>query len=341
MDQHFTSISVRPGFRASRTLHAIGVLLLGLALLTEPSATATAQESKQPAVASRLKFEGPEKQLWQAGLKVTAVSTIGDLYATFTVPSNWPEQTVQVVDQEVSRYVTGWEARDLPGGVKQVRVKMANVPSGTSANVLFTFEVTKSRTLLVGENNDLVIPKATDRATKIFLGNSPFIDPRHGKIRKIATDIEAEAAGEPAWERVHRIYDFVRDNVEYREGDIKAATKALDDGFGDCEEMTSLFIAICRASRIPARMVWVPGHCYPEFMLADSEGNQHWFPCQAAGTAQFGEMDEYKPILQKGDRFKVPEKRELQRYVAEHCKITRTKTKPQVTFVRELLTADE
>ena len=38
---------------------------------------------------------------------------------------------------------------------------------------------------------------------------------------------------------------------------------------------------------------------------------------------------------QKGDRFKVPEKRSVQRYLAEHCKLN-AKTKPSVGFVRKL-----
>jgi hypothetical protein len=102
--------------------------------------------------------------------------------------------------------------------------------------------------------------------------------------------------------------------------------------------MTSLFVALCRNARIPARMVWIPDHCYPEFYLEDGEGKGHWFPCQAAGTRQFGRMDEYRPVLQKGDRFKVPEKRQPQRYVAEFFKCDRTvKRDPRPEFIREML----
>ena len=64
----------------------------------------------------------------------------------------------------------------------------------------------------------------------------------------------------------------------------------------------------------PARAVWIPGHTYPEFYLEDENGKGHWFPCQAAGSYQFGSMSEKRPILQKGDRFKVSGQRELVRY---------------------------
>ena len=104
------------------------------------------------------------------------------------------------------------------------------------------------------------------------------------------------------------MFDWVRANVKYEFAEeIKPAIEALKDGKGDCEELSSLVIALCRASGIPARAVWVPGHCYPEFCLNDEQGKPHWFPCQAAGAdRQFGSMIEDRPILQKGDNFRVP-----------------------------------
>ena len=97
-----------------------------------------------------------------------------------------------------------------------------------------------------------------------------------------------------------------------------SATPLLD---GDCEELTSLFVAMCRANGIPARSVWIPGHCYPEFYLEDDEGAGHWIPCQAAGTRAFGSMPDYRLVLQKGDNFKVPEHRKTQRYMAEFLRV--------------------
>ena len=137
------------------------------------------------------------------------------------------------------------------------------------------------------------------------------------------------------------IYDWVRDHVEYKNGKLKGALAALRDGSGDCEELTSLFIALCRARKIPARTVWVPDHCYPEFYLHDDQGQGHWIPCQAAGARAFGEMSELRPILQKGDNFKVPEKSKPQRYVAEFLKGSTTPGggSPQVEFIRQNMPA--
>ncbi|HWC91000.1 MAG TPA: transglutaminase domain-containing protein, partial [Pirellulales bacterium] len=74
------------------------------------------------------------------------------------------------------------------------------------------------------------------------------------------------------------------------------------------------------------------GHCYPEFYLEDKEGKGYWFPCQAAGTRDFGGISEFRPILQKGDNFQVPERKDRQRYIAEH--LTGAGGRPSVEFIR-------
>ena len=147
----------------------------------------------------------------------------------------------------------------------------------------------------------------------------------------------AEGGGEPTtWQLVEAMYDWVRENVEYKEGPFKGAMDALKEGHGDCEELSSLFIALCRASGIPARTVWIPGHCYPEFYLTDASGNGYWFPCQAAGSRDFGGIAEHRPILQKGDNFSDPDRpgKKL-RYVSEHLKVANAVGKPRVKFIRE------
>ncbi|HYW78604.1 MAG TPA: transglutaminase-like domain-containing protein, partial [Thermoguttaceae bacterium] len=140
---------------------------------------------------------------------------------------------------------------------------------------------------------------------------------------------------ENAWKRVEAIYDWVREKVEYQNGPLKGALAALNSGTGDCEELTSLFIAICRAAEIPARTVWVEGHCYPEFYLADAEGNGHWFPCQAAGTRAFGGIPEFRPVLSKGDSFRPPyDRRDVQRYPAD--RLNGAGGRPRVKFIRKM-----
>ncbi len=286
----------------------------------------------------RIVYEGTKTETWRIGLKLeTRGVTCNDILATFPIPMDWPEQSVRLIGQEIDPLVNRWDTRDLPGGARQVVLKMPRALGGSDPEIMFQFEVSKSRILAPTRTDDLVIPAKPPQTVKIYLGNSPYIDATDARIRNAAKEILSDGQ-QNDWERVEAIYDWVRDKVEYVEGDIKSASQALRDGKGDCEELTSLFVAICRANRIPARMVWVPDHCYPEFYLEDGNGSGYWFPCQAAGTRQFGGMDEYRPILQKGDRFKVPEKKQPVRYVAEFFQcLPQGKKDPHPVFVREVV----
>lgn len=312
----------------------LATLLSGLAV----SPFALAQEESGTAaesVSSRLDYQNPQKQNWRIGLILETPVTCTNVVATFPVPMDWPEQKVRVIDQNVGAAVSGWTTRDLPGGVKQVVVKMARVLAGSTVEVMFNIEIERSRILPPAITDDLVIPKRASRELRLYMGNSPYIDASNSRV-KIASREVAAMEAETDWERVEQIYDYVREKVQYVEGSIKNASQALKDGEGDCEEMTSLFVAMCRNARVPARVVWIPDHCYPEFYLEDGEGNGYWFPCQAAGTRQFGRMDEYRPVLQKGDRFKVPEKKTPMRYVSEFFRCDRKgKGNPRPQFIRE------
>lgn len=287
---------------------------------------------------ARVKYDNARTQRWRIGLKLdTNGTTCNDILATFPVPMDWPEQAVKVVSQSIDGAVNRWDTRELPGGARQVVLTIPKAIRGSDPEVMFEIDVTRSRIVGPEKVDDLVIPSKVASDMKIYLGNSPYIDATDARIRNAVKEFQT---GEYAndWARVEAIYDWVREKVEYVEGDIKSASQALRDGKGDCEELTSLFVAMCRSCRIPARMVWIPDHCYPEFYLQDAGGTGHWFPCQAAGTRQFGSMDEYRPVLQKGDRFKVPEKRQVVRYVAEFFRcLPEGKRDPNPIFVREAI----
>jgi len=287
---------------------------------------------------SRLVYGDPQTKRWRIGLKLdTNGVTCNDVLATFPVPMDWPEQTVKVVSQEIAAAVNRWDVRDLPGGARQIVLTMPRAIRGSDPEVLFDIDVTRSRIIAPDQTDDLVSPARPDSSLKIYLSNSPYIDVTDGRIKLAAKEFQGDTFVND-WARVEAMYDWVRSKVEYVEGDIKSASQALRDGKGDCEELTSLFVAMCRACKIPARMVWIPDHCYPEFYLQDASGEGFWIPCQAAGSRQFGGMDEYRPVLQKGDRFKVPEKRQVDRYVAEFFRcVPEGKRDPNPIFIREMV----
>ena len=86
-----------------------------------------------------------------------------------------------------------------------------------------------------------------------FLIHEKYIEKDHRRIQEIAEEIE----GETEIEIVKNIYDYVLDNMEYSilGRNNFGAIKAAQFGKGDCTEYSDLFVALCRARNIPARVI--------------------------------------------------------------------------------------
>ena len=279
-----------------------------------------------------------QTQRWQAGIVITAKDgPCKGIVGYVPVPIEWPEQEVTVVEEDIS---TGAKInyRPVEGSAKVMVVKISSLAGGKAAKALVTFEIRRSVLEPPEETEKWEIPSKNklDRNLRIYLGPSPYIQSRDPKIRSLAKEISD--AKETAWEKVEAIYDWVQANIQYKKGPLKGAIKALKDKEGDCEELSSLFIGMCRAIDVPARTVWVPGHCYAEFYLVDDKNQGQWFPCQPAGSREFGGINELRPILQKGDNFRRPDnRRERVRYLSERITVARPTGTPQIKTVRELV----
>ena len=273
---------------------------------------------------------------YQVGASVTAKrGAVRDVLAIVAVPLSCPEQEVELVEEDISDYVRSHDYRLLSGGgARQMLIRVPQLPNKAEAHAILTFEVRTRVILPPADTSELVIPKKPSHALKRYLGKSPFIETKHSKFKKLIKLIlgELESPAEDAsgetpeeqhppitdWQRVEAIYTYVQDSIQYKVQDDKSALATLKDGHGDCQNISALFVALCRTSKIPARIVWVHQHNYPEFCLADAEGKLHWFPCESSGTRAFGEMPLARVIMQKGDNFKVPERRKSLRYASDY-----------------------
>jgi hypothetical protein len=315
----------------------------GKGATTAPSPAATSSDAAKTGFGVGTLNKGSQlgKELttrYQIGMIITAVGgPCSGIYGTAPVPINWPEQSVRVVAEEFSPLVQAVEYRMVAGTVKQMLVAMPFIPPGAEGQATLTLEIHRFSLTPPADTSIFVLPndKKIGKELRPYLLPSPYIESTHLKIRAIAKQLMTEHRDDPAWKKVEAIYDWVRAKVAYVNGPLKGAVRALNDETGDCEELSSLFIALCRASGVPARVVWVPDHCYPEFYLEDANGTGYWFPCQAAGPREFGGITEHRPILQKGDNFQVPEKKERMRYVAEY--LTGKGGNPKVKFIRQAL----
>ncbi len=277
---------------------------------------------------------------WKAGVVVTATGgPCRGIVGYVPVPIEWPEQTVKVGQQDISPGVKV-SYQTLDETAKLMIVHMQWIAAGEQAKAVMTFEVNRSMQLPPDDKTAFVLPVVKDLspALRRYLGASPKIEVQNAKIRKAAKETGANA--KLAWNRVEALYDWMRTQVKYKTGDpVKGAAAALKDGFGGHDDMSSLFVALCRAADIPARTVWVPEFSYAEFYLLDKKGEGHWFPCSPAGTKAFGEMLDTKPVLAKGDNFHPPWGGGPQRYIREYLTGAATPRgggRPSVQFIHQI-----
>jgi transglutaminase-like putative cysteine protease len=94
-------------------------------------------------------------------------------------------------------------------------------------------------------------PVRANQDTKVYLRTEPFCEAGDPAIRSLAKELQ----GPTTKQTVENIYKWVSTNVKYA-GYLKnprGALYALKHKEGDCTEYMYLFVALCRANKIPAR----------------------------------------------------------------------------------------
>jgi hypothetical protein len=108
---------------------------------------------------------------------------------------------------------------------------------------------------------------------KFTAANLPYIDPAERRITTIANTLWQEA-GQIPLTYARKAYEYVATHYRYLNANtgIHPLTELLDNGGGDCGNLSSIYISLLRAKGIPARhliakSVGNNGHAWAEFML--------------------------------------------------------------------------
>ena len=241
------------------------------------------------------------------------------------VPMNWHEQRIISVNESRmdAQLASRIHYHVHPEGGMEMRLHFERLATTQPLEIIVEFEVQNFNLLPPDNPSRYVIPRANQLPPDVrqFLQPSPHIESNNPIFRRMFGEITRERNTD--WDKVEAIYSFVQNNVRYNDdawrfavqGALSLVRQPQGEWAADCKDMTCLFVALCRAGGIPARVVRVPGHCYAEFYLQVSRDALppnfprggtppgFWFPAQVAGDYEFGGISEQRVILQKGDSF--------------------------------------
>jgi hypothetical protein len=246
----------------------------------------------------------PRRFRLRVGIEITARSLTAELFSSTPVPASFPEQTI-----DAERIITtgGAEAQfdSLSDSARRLVVTAGRLEKGATVSAVAEIDLTLYKQYFGFRREQFPerqVPPYPIRSA--FLGDSPGIQTRIADVVERARALRA-ALTHP-WDWAEAFADWVSRNISPRIGVYTSVTKALETRVGDCEEMAGVFVALCRASGVPARLVWVPNHVWSEFYLVDMQGVGHWIPVHTACYSWFGWTGAHELVLQKGDRLRVP-----------------------------------
>ncbi len=269
----------------------------------------------------------------RVGIELVGTGYARRIMATTTAPIQCDEQKIESVKVDAQ----GCQAklRALTDGAAQLILSAPEIHAGQTIAAEAEFALTISKQYH-GYRQDMFpsqqkVPRDIQRS---YLKDSPGIQTSAKEVQALAAELTAEGAGHP-WDKAVRFHEWVPRNITARIGPYTSVKAALQNRVGDCEERSAVFVALCRAAGIPARLVWVPNHNWAEIYLHDHSGQGHWLPVHTSCYSWFGWVGAHELVLQKGDRIRVPEQRGLFRLTEDWAQYAGSK--PQVRWNAELI----
>ncbi|MBE5821453.1 MAG: hypothetical protein E7311_02555 [Clostridiales bacterium] len=230
---------------------------------------------------------------------VSASYTITDIYR-FKEPTNYSSVELFIGTTDNSIYSKGNCV---------IKPKYSSMKRDDYGNtiVIFDNDTLKSNNYIIEVERNIICSDVKTNLTnasadysisKLYLKPSPKVESDNRLIIDKANELIQNC--EDDYSKIRNIFEFVNMNITYDLSDNyrnKGALSALKTGRGVCEEYASLFVALCRASNIPARVItgFSVGDMY-EGETKDTEALAHawaevylkeygWLPVEATTSA--------------------------------------------------------
>jgi len=132
-------------------------------------------------------------------------------------------------------------------------------------------------------------------------GTTVFIDPSYPDIKTTATLIKNQSQTNNSFIIAKSLFSWLKENTDYQihggESAVQSSSKTYQLKTGDCDDLSFLYISLCRSVGIPARFIrgylisenngaiTLGPHAWAEVFVGGSIGNNGWIPVECAGSA--------------------------------------------------------
>jgi hypothetical protein len=274
----------------------------------------------------------PRPYLLNVGIELVGQGNATQIAATTPVPISCPEQKIE--EERIEAHGCEAQVREIAPDARQLSLFAPGIASGQTIAAVAHYKLSISKQYFGYQRDQFPqeqkIPNDVRRA---YLGDSPGIQTRCKEVRQLLGQLAGDA--KHPWDLAQKFAAWIPRNIRPQIGPFTGVAAALENRLGDCAEMSAVFVALCRAAGIPARLVWVPNHNWSEFYLTDKQGQGHWIPAHTACYFWFGWTGVHELVLQKGDRVRLPE-RSGKLYRLQEDWMQRMGPRPAVRYLAEL-----
>ncbi len=266
------------------------------------------------------------------GIEIQGQGGATQIKASTPIPVPCPEQKIESEDIETE----GCEAeiREVGPFARQLFLAAPQIAAGETIRAVIRQKLTISKEYLGYDRGQFPLKQTiSSDVRKAYLGESPGINPQAPEVRQLLAKLRSEA--DHPWDLAKKFADWIRESIRPFIAPFSGATNALKNRRGECADMAALFVALCRAAEIPARIVWVPNHNWSEFCLLDQHKQEQWIPVHTAAYFWFGWTGVHELVIQKGDRIRVPERNKIYRLLEDWLQWSGRK--PQARYLAEVI----
>lgn len=230
--------------------------------------------------------------------------------ATTPVPISCPEQKIE--EEQIETIGCQAQVQQLTPESRQLCLVAPQIPQGQKVSAVAHYKLTLYKQFQNYRREQFPQEQSIPNdIRRTYLGESPGIQTRSKEVKQLLGELNK---GSPhPWDLAQSTAAWIRRSIRPQICSYTGVVTALETRRGDCEEMAAIFVAVCRAANIPARLVWIPNHNWSEFYLTDKDGKGHWLPVHTACYFWFGWTGAHELVLQKGDRIRVPDRHKTMR----------------------------